>query len=322
MSAKSYVGTMGFIFECLTEMDFFYPEDLDSGEFLKYYSSKFNCVTLRGFENLPYKWYSYLIDQVSNNPGFKFIVQLPHQFTHVNIKLGRQLWDDFWHGCKQLHEKDMLGCLVVLFNTKFICNEKNIKKLEKICKRIPSDVRVAFEFAHWTWWESQDAKELFINNPNWVMATPFLENGIVDAGWAGTIPSTRIRSRKNLVPISVSNDFAYITLNGTMGKAIGSYDEHYFLEELAVKIRNLEKEGISVFLTFNNTNSSHSSPLPPLLVSGYLCHPQLKMLHNLERDMPCCLHDASRLVEIIGMQNRSKYKIGLNGYVEVKLERH
>ncbi len=316
---------MGFVFDCLTEMNFFYPEGLEPRDFLRYYSSKFNSVTLRGFdETLPKEWYFHIMDQVSDNPNFKFIMQLPHQFTHVGIKYGKHLWDQFWRGCNILHENGKLGCIVVLSNTKFICNDRNIKKLEKICKKIPSTIAVAFDFMHWTWWESKEVEKLFNNNSNWVLSTPFLENGIVGAGWAGTIPSTRIRSRKNIVPISVSapsidtnTRFAYIILYGTLGKSIGSYDEHRFLEELSSRILQFESEGIDVFVTFNNTNSSYACPLPPLLVAGYLCHPHLNTIRGVDIDKPCCLHDATRLTEILNLQRRSKYKIGINGYVEI-----
>jgi uncharacterized protein YecE (DUF72 family) len=324
IAGRSYIGTMGFVFDCLTEMNFFYPPTLETKDFLKYYASQFNSVTLRGFdETLPEEWYFYIMEQVSDNTNFKFIMQLPYQFTNVGIKYGNQLWEKFWKGCNILHEKGKLGCIVVLSDTKFICNEKNIKRLGKICKKIPSDVNVAFDFMHWTWWESKEAEEMFNKNQNWVLSTPFLENGIVGAGWAGTIPSTRIRSRKNLVPISVSGSelpFVYIVLYGTLGKAIGSYDEYRFLEELAVKIRTLESEGVDVFVTFNNTNSSYACPLPPLLVAGYLCHPHLNTIRGVDIDMPCCLHDISKLYKVLNIQRQSKYKIDVNGYVQIKIK--
>lgn len=352
---KIYISTAGFVYDSWKSPTVFYPEGMCILDYLEFYATKFNALTVTstfvGQSCTFSKMYETWVKKVAKNPDFKFVILAPKVFSYgagAGISKLKSIWNDFWNGvgtaenkekkgekkegCEVLHKSGKLGCIVLQFPSKFLCDEKNITRLEKMYKILPKDVKFAFDFRHWSWWErrgqnlsekeSQSGAELFVKDKtNICISTPYVENGLVDFGWAGNLPSTRVFAKKSKVPIFAADNkstFAHITFNGTYGAGIGSYDNNNFLERTAAVLGNLK--GVDdVFCSFNNASSSFCYPLPGLTISGLFLHPQISELpFYAEVDRPGCLHDALRLGDILEKNKKCKYKIGEDGYVEVK----
>lgn len=343
---KVYISTAGFVYDSWKSPTVFYPEGMCILDYLEFYASKFNSLTVTstfvGQSCTFSKMYETWAKKVAKNESFKFVILAPKAFTHgtTSILKMKSIWNDFWatgdadtadkkEGCEVLHTAGKLGCVVLQFPSKFLCDEKNMARLERMYKILPKAVRFSFDFRHWSWWERSgggeehpSGAEVFSRGKdNVCISTPYVENGLVDFGWAGNLPSTRVFAKKSKVPIFDGDSgasFAHITFNGSFGAGIGSYDNHDFLERTAAMLANLKGVG-EVFCSFNNTSSSFCFPLPGLEISGLFLHPQISELpFYAEVDRPGCLHDALRLGDILEKNMKSKYKIGEDGYVEIE----
>lgn len=334
-SPNVYISTSGFIYDSWRLPDVFYPENVPSDQCLEFYSSVFDSLTVTStfFGQPSQALYERWIDKVSKNQNFKFLILAPKNLTqNTNLSKAKLAWDEFWTGictprgkkggCEVLSTAGVLGCVILQFSSKFICDKRNMGKLEKIYKFIPKNVRVSFDFRHWSWWESRGADIFVSNKPNVCVCAPYVENGLVDFGWAGNLPSTRVMAKKPGVPVVTKSDFVHISFNGTYGSGTGSYDAKGFLERTSAEIENLKKVGVKdVFCSFNNFESTFCYPLPALVLSGVVLHPKIRELPFYAKvDKPSCLHDGLRLKEIIRLNARSKYQIGEDGYVVVKFK--
>jgi len=326
VSPKLYVATMGHIYpRC--EDGKFYPAGMPDRERLKYYASKFNSILIKTtFFGQPKKeTYQNWLQSVSDNPIFKFILSAPKAMSHAkNISELKKAWTFFWDGddsrggCNILVNK--IGCILIEFPSSFYYSLKNINRLKTIMSIVPKDVRCAVEFRHFSWWENtRHLKLLFDIHPSWCIATPYVENGLVDYGWAGNLPSTRTIKNKEPIPDLITTKFTLFTFHGTMGRNIGSYDDHCFLERLVSKIKKYQADGINtIYCSFNNTESSYCYPLPGLLIMGFPLRPKIKELPlYADADLPCCLHDARRLERLWNEITECPYETNTEGNIEM-----
>lgn len=326
---KIYIGTLGFIFDCgdgIADTDVGI-EDNDTNEMdsFKNYQNMMNSVTLKLTLSTSTEWIDKLLEHKGYN--FKYIIYSPNELTSSPIKKIKEIWNNFWDKASRFDRKGSLGCLVFIFDSKFICKGSNIKKLDILKKLVPEHVKKSFEFRHWTWWESKQAKEYFEKN-SLVKTIPYLENRMVNHGWAGNMPSAGTKSMisPSSLALNLKDDTKYIhiSLNGTMGPYIGSYDVYdsgakggNFLKDLSDALLQIERKGVDVFVSFNNNNSTYCYPLPPVFVCGIMCHPKLNELPDYGKDYPCCIHDAFKLNDYV-KKNR-KYKLCKDGNIEISI---
>jgi uncharacterized protein YecE (DUF72 family) len=259
----------------------------------------------------------------------------------INSPYAKKQWENFWNGvAKPFHRRQKLGCVIMEFLPTFDASPSNLRKLRSMgrwlptsqpiglggdaVKRHPSNfvsveerpIKFAFEFRHWSWWNSLEVVNFFLERPNWCIATVYIENELVSNGWAGNLPSTRtiITATRKMKPI-VTTDWTYFVFHGTKGKHVGSYDEHNFLERFAEEVRNLTVARsepplpltavrsepplpLTVYTCFTATKSTFCHPLPAAMVDGFLFDLKLATLPLSDDDLPCCLHDCLKLKKI------------------------
>jgi len=321
-----YLGTAGFAFDKWKDEGMFYPPDVKtSDEKLFYYSGVFNSLTLSMTfsHNPPFSLFTSWVNICRHNPKFLFNVYAPHNFTDSkSINSSMQEWNSFWNGnnnefdekiggCRYLYEKKVLGCLILRFCPGFDNTNKNINKILKITKNIPSDVRVAFIFLHSSWF-TNSTRELFKKKGNWCLATSFVTNNLIDAGSLGNLKSTKT-TQTPVIETATSN-FAYISLNGSYGPEIGPYDKDGFLEKLKKEIKTSKTK--EIFCSFDNTaETTYKYPLPGVFISNFYVCPQILELppdcDGLDRH--CCLHDILKMKKLM-----ETYVVDSDGYLKIK----
>ena len=325
-----YIATSGYTYpEC--EDGKFYPLGMAERDRLEFYASKFDSITIKStfFGQPKVETYQGWLNSVKNNHNFKFIISAPKLLSHSKtIKNIKDVWDFFWDGkkqrggCKTLHLQGKLGCILIEYPPSFCWSVRNVNKLKTVMKIVPSDLRCAVEFKHWSWWEHQtELCQLFHAFPGWCITTPYVENGLVDSGWAGNLPSSRVQtSRDPPVPILVTSKFIFLNFYGTMGKHLGSYDSNSFLERTIARIRSCKKNDDidTVFCSFHNTDSSYCFPLPCMFVMGIPLKPKIKELtSHTQIDLPCCLHDARRFEKLWNEIEGCQYRTNESGHIEM-----
>lgn len=321
-----YISTMGYIYQGCEDGKF-YPRGMPERDRLSYYASKFDSVLITStFYGQPRtEVYSGWLRSVSNNTRFKFIVSAPKLLTFAKTnKEIEDVWKFFWEGnsrrggCNMLHEHDKLGCILIEFPSAFFFSQRNVNKLKHLMHIIPSDIKIAAEFRHWSWWENRaEMESIFTKVPNWCIATPYVENGLVESGWAGNLPSTRVYKDENTMPIHSTTDFVFLHFYGTMGRYLGSYDDNMFLERIVSKIK--ESGANRVFCSFSNTDSSYCYPLPMCFIMGLPLCPKIKDLpSHTSVDLPCCLHDAQRFKTVWQEIEDCPYMTDDTGYIQME----
>lgn len=321
-----HYGMAGFAYEKWRKEGVFYPQSARTAdEKLSYYASSFNSLTmcLTYSYNPPKSLFISWVDLCkSQNSAFVFNVYAPHDFTDSkSISSSLSVWTEFWNGkinefneetggCRYLHEKNALGCLILRFCPGFDYNPKNMNKILKITKKIPKDVKLAFIFLHTSWY-CMETRDVF-RKKNWCIATSYVTNNLIDAGSFGNLKSTKTTQKP---VIEKTSDFVYVALNGSYGPELGSYDKNGFLENLASEIKKTSgtKE---IFCSFDNTSeTTYKYPLPGLLISGYWVCPKMSELPTDSDgiDRQCCLHDALKMKKLL-----ETYQIDSEGFVKIK----
>jgi uncharacterized protein YecE (DUF72 family) len=216
--AKVYIGTSGWVYGHWK--DVFYPRDLPSKDYLKYFSQHFKTAEVNySFYHLPKtstyeKWYS------ETPKNFIFSVKSSRFITHIKrLKGVKTAWKTFLNNASCLKEK--LGPILFQFPPNFRADEENIKRLEKFLKMIKNkSLRFAFEFRHKSWRDEKIYNLLKKYNTAWV-------GGIVTA------------------------DFVYIRMHGPESLYTSKYTKKE-LKDLAEKIKKWKKQGLDIFVYFNN----------------------------------------------------------------------
>jgi uncharacterized protein YecE (DUF72 family) len=323
---KLYISTMGHVYQ--HDDGDFYPRDLPEDDRLSFYASKFNSITIKStfFGQPKTDLYETWLENVKDNESFQFVLAAPKLMTHAkSIKDVKKAWSFFWDGidhrggCRVLHDQGKLGCILLEFANTFYYSPRNANRLKALKAIIPKTIRVAFEFRHWSWWENKKIlTAIFEQNKNWCVSTPYIENGLVKGGWAGNLPSTRISHKVERIPTMITTDFVFLNFHGTMGPQLGSYDNGLFLENIALKMEEYKKQGVStIYCSFNNTDSSYCFPLPATFVMGLNLRPKLKDLPDGQEDLPCCLHDALRLTDLRREIDECPYQLDARGHVKL-----
>ncbi len=141
------VGCCGFSFN--EWVGTFYPKDMQSIDFLEFYSRYFDCVELDStlysspkFETVK-RWH----DVTPND--FLFFAKMPLNITHDKMLFDvKEETNYFINSLKQLRHK--LGLVLMLLPTKFT-KDLHFERLRFYIQSFPKEVPLAIEFGSMTW---------------------------------------------------------------------------------------------------------------------------------------------------------------------------
>lgn len=225
MPKKIYIGTSGWIYSHWDGV--FYPQDLPSKDKLKYYASHFKTAEINySFYHLPrpktyQNWYSQTPE------GFLFAVKASRFITHIKrLKGVKTAWKTFLENALNLKEK--LGPILFQFPPSFKATAENIKRLEDFLKILRGQASV-FEFRHKTWCDKKIYKLLKKYKTAWVIAD------------SPRYPRADV----------VTTDFVYIRMHGSKMMFSSNYTKKE-LQDLAQKIKKWLKQGLAIYVYFNN----------------------------------------------------------------------
>lgn len=222
--ARAQIGTSGFYYDHWKD-GVFYPKDLTKKEWFQFYASRFKSVELNNtFYRLPREktfkdWYQ------KSPPGFVFALKGSRFISHVKkFKDSQEAWVNFYNRAKLLKEK--LG--PVLFQTPPSWRV-NLDRLKDFLEVASSQVRLAFEFRHPSWFKKEVYQVLeeykaglcWVSSPDWPTA------GVLTA------------------------DFIYLRFHGQERLYSSNYSDKQ-LKVWAEKLKGWLKEGQDVYAYFNN----------------------------------------------------------------------
>jgi len=148
---KIFAGTSGWAYA--TWLPLFYPPKLSSVRFLTFYASRLNSVEVNyTFRTLPdakllKKWIAATPD------GFQFAVKAHCQITHVKrMRNTKRLTAKFFSLLRPLEKARKLGPVLFQLPPFLKCD---LELLKNFLDQLPGKRRVAIEFRHASWFNSE-----------------------------------------------------------------------------------------------------------------------------------------------------------------------
>jgi uncharacterized protein YecE (DUF72 family) len=161
MASKVWIGTSGFSYP--EWKGSFYPEDLPSKKYLSFYANQFPTTEINNsFYRTPNtktveSWYNEV------PPGFSFTLKLNQKITHMKkLQNVNEEMDFFLDVASHLSEK--LGTILVQLPPYF---RKNANVLEAFTSAYAKKARLAFEFRHVSWMDTEVYSILRNHNCAW-----------------------------------------------------------------------------------------------------------------------------------------------------------
>lgn len=229
-----HIGTSGWTYKDWENI--FYPPGLPNKKWLEFYSKEFQTVEINAsfyhqMRDITYQnWYK----TTPNN--FVFSVKVSRFITHIKkLNDPKESWERFINNAKYLKKK--LGPILFQLPPSLKANKKNLIDLLDI---IPKKYRIAFEPRHESWFQ-EDIYKVFKK----------YDSTLVIAESGGKWPSYSINSLEDGRINGISTSFVYLRMHGPGG----SYDSKYKdaqLEKWAKKIKGWQKNGLDVYVYFNN----------------------------------------------------------------------
>ncbi|HEY3297473.1 MAG TPA: DUF72 domain-containing protein [Armatimonadota bacterium] len=141
------IGTSGFSYD--DWRGYFYPEDIQKGEMLKYYATRFDTVEINSsyYRIPPPSTFARMSDKTP--PGFDFVVKAYKELTHspdVDMFTFRQ----FAESLQPLVDSGKLGCVLAQFPWSFRKSEENASRLLQLREELPH-LPIVVEFRNFTW---------------------------------------------------------------------------------------------------------------------------------------------------------------------------
>ena len=226
-SAELNIGTSGWSYKHWHGI--FYPEDLKSGKYLEYYTTRFSCVELNSsFYHLPQKktvsgW------MIRTPSSFIFCPKLSRYITHqmklLNVDEALQ---KFFEIFEEMKEK--LGPMLVQLPPQLEYDETRIQNFLELLHKHYNQYRFALEIRHLTW-----INDRFFNLLN-KYGVAFV---IADSG------------KRYPYHEAVTTDFVYLRLHGREQLYASDYSETD-LQQYAEKISGWLNDNKEVWVFFNN----------------------------------------------------------------------
>ncbi len=239
-----HIGTMGWSYGFWKGA--FYPENLDSKEFLAYYASRFNSVEVNStFYRIP-RVETVLEWKRQVPEGFTFSLKFPAKITHV--KMLRDCQDEtegFIERVSLLKEK--LGALLLQFPSNF--SLQHLPLLRDYLKTLPKERRYAVEVRN----KALLNPELYIVLREYGVALSWVESAsmpLVD---------------------ETTSDFIYVRWEGDRKKTVGTLgkpeqDKSEAILTWAQRLKPSLERGSDIFGYF----SKYFSGFPPSDVTEFL----------------------------------------------------
>lgn len=228
---RCYVGTSGWSFPHWKGI--LYPEELSPSDWLKYYSSNFNCVEVnstfyRSFSASTYqKWAN------SVHEDFKFILKLPQEITHKKRLAGaRNEILGFLDGLSLIAGKVGLILMQLPPSYKVVLSDFE-ESISLIREKFPLAVEFRNRYAF-----SEDVLDILVEY-NCCFVNPDSPNS-------------------NLQTLA-TNDILYLRLHGRRAMYKSSYTDNE-LEELSDILFSMRERIKSAYVIFNNGMEGFSIP--------------------------------------------------------------
>ena len=230
-----HIGTMGWSYNFWKNT--FYPKDLNSKEFLKYYSSKFSTVEVNNtFYRTPNK--ETVLSWKEQTPtDFIFSIKFPRKITHFKmLKDTEEDTDFFLKTIKPLNQK--LGPLLIQLPNNFA--EKKLPTLLEYLDNLPKNHKYALEIRNKTLF----TKKLILNLTENNIALVWLDHPYFPLYEENTADLIYIRWQGNRKKVT-----------GTTGKTEIEQTKH--IKTWAKKITNYTLKSNSIFGYFSKFHSGN-----------------------------------------------------------------
>jgi uncharacterized protein YecE (DUF72 family) len=255
----------------------------------------------------PYQ-YIELEAAVRTNNAFKYTVRAHRDITHAgNKKDSENAWLLFWNfGCIHLFRKNRLGVVILRFSSKFRCTPTNVEFLREMASFLPKDVPISFQLWDQHWFKEPEAISIIRTSNMWCFSTLYVVNNFVYAGWAGTLPSTHLKSKikkPKMTGSCLPPQIIDIHLYGAYGNGYGSYDRDGFLERFTDMVKKKCTDSRAVYITFHNIKRGIRNPMPHIhTVEGCLDGLNVELPDAMMFDVLCALHDSTKLRDLLAQR--------------------
>jgi len=225
-----HIGTSGWHYKHWKGT--FYPANIKEADQFEEYRKHFSTVEINNsFYRLPDQQTFKKWNDVTP-ANFVFAVKGSRFFTHMKkLNLDKEGISRFFTNIRGLRQK--VNVILFQLPPKWKVNEDRLKNFISI---LPKRYRYAFEFREHSWY----TEEIYGILKKYNCAFCIYE-------LAGHIS-----------PMRVTADFVYIRLHGPGDKYQGSYSEST-LTEWAEQIKNWRKEGLDVFIYFDNDQNGYAA---------------------------------------------------------------
>lgn len=234
------VGTSGFSYD--DWRGYFYPEDIDKGEMLRYYVRHFTAVEVNSsFYAVPSRA-AFASMSAKTPDDFEFVVKAPKNLTH-EADLDRAVGNRFISALQPLMEAGKLGCILAQYPWGFKHNDSNVRKIRELGEYF-AGIPVVVEF----------------RNADWVVDETFDLLRESNLGFC-CVDEPRL---KGLMPsvVEATSPIGYVRFHGRNAskwwhhdEAWQRYDYLYSREELdewSPRVRELQSKTVKLYLFFNN----------------------------------------------------------------------
>lgn len=254
---RVYVGCSGFSY--LDWKGVFYPENLERGEFITYYSKYFDVVELNfSFYSFPRK--SVMKSLSSKAKNLKFSIKAHRSFTHYR-NYTEENAKRFLDSVEPILEEDRLIALLFQFPESFHYNQENLNYIKKLSE----DFRGA-----------EKVIEVRSKSFKKVSFYEFLE----ELGFSLVNTDAPKESRFLVGPWKSYGNVNYVRLHGRDPERL--YDYLYSLDELKRLREKIKKLGNKdTYIFFNNTARAQA-PYNAL---------QMKLLFGIKVQIPKTLEE-------------------------------
>ncbi|MGQ0696310.1 MAG: DUF72 domain-containing protein [Nitrospiraceae bacterium] len=233
--ARLFIGTSGWTYASWKGA--FYPEDLPSPRYLEFYSGEFSTTEVNySFYHLPKpetyaKWAAQVPD------GFVFAVKASRFITHVKrLADVEEAWATFVENALALGSH--FGPILLQFPPSFRCDRKRLAGFLRSVQNPVSKsrpLRLAFEFRHPSWFKVETYKLLRQHHAALCIAD------------SPRYPRSDV----------VTADFVYLRFHGRTELFASKYTDAQLAEE-AEQIRRYYRDGLNVYVYFNNDAEGHA----------------------------------------------------------------